>query len=184
MELLIPRRKEKNTHAHRKKRGHNGRRYQNQPESRGLRRLFDGTGCVSAIDGNGECIVNQEVFIPLKINIRKGRAAIVVKPKDYFANTPLSRLLAKAEILESQLIKSAENGFTLKEFCEINKISPRYVRSIVGVNCLSPKIKAMIMDGNDILKHLTVEKVKNHGFSVVWKEQEKTLVFAKNLSLI
>jgi hypothetical protein len=56
--------------------------------------------------------MNQEVFISLKINTRKGRAAVVVKPKNYFANTPLSRLLAKAEILESQLIKSAENGIT------------------------------------------------------------------------
>ena len=67
--------------------------------------------------------MNQEVFIPIKINTRKGRAAVVVRPNDHFVNTPLARLLARAEILESQLIKSAERGFTLKEFCEINKIS-------------------------------------------------------------
>jgi hypothetical protein len=113
----------------------------------------------------------QEVFIPLKINTRKGRAAVVIKPKDYFANTPLSRLLAKAEILKNQLIKSAENGVSLKEFCEVNKISPRYVRSIVAVNCLSPRIKRMIMEG-EIPRHLSVEKVKNHGFSISWMEQE------------
>ncbi|MDR0677411.1 MAG: hypothetical protein LBF57_01905 [Holosporaceae bacterium] len=105
--------------------------------------------------------MNQEVFIPLKINTRKGRAAVVIKPKDYFANTPLSRLLAKAEILENQLIKSAENGITLEEFCEVNKISPRYVRSIISVNNLCPKIKEKIMDG-DLPRHLSVEKVKNH----------------------
>ena len=114
--------------------------------------------------------MNQEVFIPLKINTRKGRAAVVIKPKDYFANTPLSRLLAKAEILESQLIKSAENGITLKEFCEINKISPRYVRSIIFMNNLSPRIKQMIMEG-EIPRHLSVEKIKNHVFPMMWKEQ-------------
>jgi hypothetical protein len=46
------------------------------------------------------------------------------------------------------------------------------VRSIIAVNNLSPKIKAMIMSG-DISKHLTVEKIKNHGFSAIWEEQEK-----------
>jgi hypothetical protein len=113
----------------------------------------------------------QEVFIPLKINTRKGRAAIVIKPKNYFANTPLSRLLAKAEILESQLIQSAENGVSLKEFCEVNKISPRYVRSIISVNNLSPRIKQSIMDG-EIPRHLNVERVKNHVFPMSWSEQE------------
>jgi hypothetical protein len=99
--------------------------------------------------------MNQEVFIPLKINTRKGRAAVVIKPKDNFANTPLSRLLAKAEILEKQLIKSSENGITLKEFCEVNKISPRYVRSIIAMNNLSPKIKKAIAEGY-VPKHLSV----------------------------
>jgi hypothetical protein len=116
--------------------------------------------------------MNQQVFIPLKINTRKGRAAIVIKPKDHFANTPLSRLLAKAEILENQLIKSTENGVSLKEFCEVNKISPRYVRSIIAVNNLSPRIKKMIMEG-EVPKHLSVEKVKNYGFPMSWREQER-----------
>jgi hypothetical protein len=116
--------------------------------------------------------MNREVFIPLKINTRKGRAAVIIKPKDYFANTPLSRLLAKAEILENQLIKSAENGISLKEFCEVNKISPRYVRSIISMNNLCPRIKQSIMEG-EIPKHLSVEKVKNHGFPMLWKEQKE-----------
>jgi hypothetical protein len=119
--------------------------------------------------------MNQEVFIPLKINTRKGRAAVVIKPKDYFANTPLSRLLAKAEILENQLIKSAENGVTLKEFCEVNKISPRYARSIIAVNNLSPRIKQKIMDG-EIPKHLSVEKIKNYRFPASWREQEEVFM--------
>ena len=119
--------------------------------------------------------MNREVFIPLKINTCRGRSAVVVRPKDYFANTPLSRLLARAEILENQLIKSAENGLTLKQFCEANKISPRYVRSIITVNGLSPRIKQLIMDG-EIPKHITVESIKNHGFPACWREQEKRFV--------
>jgi hypothetical protein len=114
----------------------------------------------------------QKIFILQKINTRKGRAAVVIKPRDYFANTPLSRLLAKAEILESQLIKSAENGVTLKEFCVINKISPRYVRSIIAMNNLSPRIKQMIMDGK-MPKYLSVEKIKNYWFPMGWMEQEE-----------
>jgi hypothetical protein len=121
------------------------------------------------LTGQASCL--QEVFIPLKINTRKGRAAVVVKPKDYFTNTPLSRLLAKAEMLENQLIKSAVNGITLKEFCEANKISPRYVRSIISMNNLCPRIKQGIMNG-EIPKHLSVEKIKNHIFPMSWKEQK------------
>jgi hypothetical protein len=125
--------------------------------------------------------MNQEVFIPLKINTRKGRAAVVIKPKDNFANTPLSRLLAKAEILEKQLIKSSENGITLKEFCEVNKISPRYVRSIIAMNGLSPMIKQKIMDG-EIPKHLSVERIKNHGFPLVWSEQKEWFLIHNKLT--
>ena len=120
--------------------------------------------------------MNQEVFIPLKINTRKGRAAVVVRPSDYFANTPLARLLARAYLLESQLIKSAERGFALNEFCEVNKISPRYVRSIIAVNCLSPRIKQSIMDG-DVPRHMTVEMAKNYGVPMGWAEQEVILGF-------
>jgi hypothetical protein len=122
--------------------------------------------------------MNQEVYIPLKINTRKGRAAIVVKPRDYFANTPLSRLLAKAEILESQLIKSAENGVTLKQFCEANEISPRYVRSIIAANYLSPRIKQAIMDG-DVPASVGVESVRKRGMMLMWNEQE-TWFFVKS----
>ena len=124
--------------------------------------------------------MNQEIFIPLKINTRKGRAAVVVKPDDYFANTPLARLLARAELLESQLIKSVERGFTLKEFCEINKISPRYVRSIIAVNCLSPRMKKTIVDG-DVPKHVSVERLRKPGISMAWMEQEKQFFTRNNI---
>ena len=127
--------------------------------------------------------MNQEVFIPIKINTRKGRAAVVVRPSDYFANTPLARLLARAELLESQLIKSAERGVTLKQFCEINKISPRYVREIIAFNSLSPKIKQCIMEGN-IPKRVNVETIKKQGFPMMWREQEVWFGFALRMVIV
>jgi hypothetical protein len=39
------------------------------------------------------------------------------------------------------------------------------------MNNLSPKIKQMIMDG-EMPMHLNVERVKNKGFPMAWKEQE------------
>ena len=116
--------------------------------------------------------MNCEVFIPLKIKTHKGRAAVVLKPNDHFANTPLSRLLAKAYILEGRLIQSAQKGFTLKQFCEVNKISQRYVRSIVAVNALSPKIKRAIMEGN-VPRSVGVERIRRCGMLLCWQEQEE-----------
>ena len=115
--------------------------------------------------------MNREVFIPLKIKTHKGRTATIIRPQDYFANTPLSRLLARAEILENQLIKSAEIGFTLQQFCDVNKISPRYLRSIISLNCLSPRVKRAIMDGY-VPKHLSVQKITNCRTPMVWQEHE------------
>ena len=115
--------------------------------------------------------MNREVFIPLKIKTHKGRTATIIRPQDYFANTPLSRLLARAEILENQLIKSAENGFTLRQFCDVNKISPRYVRSIIAANCLSPIVKRAIMDGY-VPKHLNVQEITNSKLPLAWKKHE------------
>ena len=39
---------------------------------------------------------DKEVFIPLKINTRKGRGVCAVKSEDDYTITPLSKLLAKA----------------------------------------------------------------------------------------
>ncbi|GHT90647.1 hypothetical protein FACS1894122_01460 [Alphaproteobacteria bacterium] len=117
--------------------------------------------------------MNQEVFIPIKVSIRKGRRAIVRKPGDQHVNTQFSRLLAKAQWLESQLEKCPEA--TLKEFCEANKISPRYVRSIMSMNRLSPKIKRLIMDGY-APNHLSVQDITNKKLPMLWKDQEAMFV--------
>jgi hypothetical protein len=121
-------------------------------------------------DGEGK--MNQKVFIPIKISVRKGRRAVVQRPTDK-VNTPFSRLLAKAYWLENQLEKDSK--ITLKEFCETNEISPRYARSILAVNRLSPKIKKLIMDGY-APSHLSIQDVTNKKFPTLWKDQEAMFV--------
>jgi hypothetical protein len=117
--------------------------------------------------------MNQEVFIPIKISVRKGRRAVVQKPNDQRVNTQFSRLLAKAYWLENRLEKCHEA--TLKEFCEANKISPRYVHTILFMNNLSPKIKKLIMDGY-APSHLSIQDVTNKKFPTLWKDQEAMFV--------
>jgi hypothetical protein len=111
----------------------------------------------------------KEVFIPLKIDTKVGRRANVVRPNDYFANTHLSRLLAKARMLEDQLT-NAETSYA--QFCLEHKISQRYLRAIISLNCLSPRIKKAIMDGY-IPGHLAIQDIINHRFPLIWSEQEE-----------
>jgi subtilase family serine protease len=114
----------------------------------------------------------QEVFIPIKISTRKGRRAIVRKFGNS-VNTPLSRRLVKAYWLQSRLQKY--NDITLKEFCEIHKISPRYVRNILVISNLSPKIQQLIMDGY-YPRHLSIQDILSKQFPVLWKDQEEVFV--------
>jgi hypothetical protein len=76
-------------------------------------------------------------------------------------------------MLESQLQRNT--AITLKEFCEVNNISPRYVRSILSMNKLSPKIQAMIMDGY-VPRHLSIQDITNKKFPILWKDQEEVFV--------
>ena len=115
----------------------------------------------------------QEVFIPLKINTRKGRRASVSKPEDDYTITPFSKLLVKAYIMQKRLIESPR--ITQKEFCELNKISPRYLRGILQFNSFSPKIKKMIMNGW-MPKKFSTQQILTGKIPLLWSEQEKTIV--------
>jgi hypothetical protein len=114
--------------------------------------------------------LSKEVFIPIKIDSKVGRRANIIKPNDYYANTNLARLLAKARILESKLINEPETS--LCQFCKMHNISPRYLRSIISLNNLSPRIKTAIMEGYTP-RHLSVQDITNHKFPLIWMEQEE-----------
>jgi hypothetical protein len=113
--------------------------------------------------------LTKEVFIPLKIDTKVGRRANIVRPNDYFANAHLSRLLARARILEDQLTNAAETSYA--QFCLQHKISQRYLRAIISLNCLSPRIKKAIVEGY-VPGHLSLQDIMNHRFSLIWEEQE------------
>jgi hypothetical protein len=111
----------------------------------------------------------KEVFIPLKIDTKIGRRPNIIKPNDYFARTHLVKLLARAHILEDQLINAA--GISYAQFCLQHKISQRYLRSLISLNNLSPRIKKAILEGY-VPKHLSVQEITNYRFPLLWEEQE------------
>jgi hypothetical protein len=120
--------------------------------------------------------LTKEVFIPLKIDTKIGRRANIVRPNDFFANTHLSRLLARARMLEDQLTNATEVSYA--HFCLQHKISQRYLRAIISLNCLSPKIKKAIMDGY-VPWHLAIQDIMNHRFQLIWGEQERWFFTSK-----
>lgn len=117
--------------------------------------------------------LQQEVFIPIKIDTKKGRKAYLSDPNDYYAITPLSKLLAKAYIMQERLRKDQHHTFG--EFAELNGISQRYLRGILQLNNLSPRIKRMIMHGY-LPKHLSVQQILTGKIPLLWKEQEEWFV--------
>ena len=114
--------------------------------------------------------LKKEIFIPIHIDTKMGRRAHIIKPDDYYADIPLARLLAKARILERELLRNLEMPYNNQ--CEKLGISPRYMRSLLSLNTLSPKIKRAIMEGY-MPKHLNVTKIASCKFSLIWSEQER-----------
>ena len=118
-------------------------------------------------------LLAPEVFIPLKINTKKGRRANIVKPENAYQITPLSKLLTKAYILQKRILE--DPGISQKEFCEMNKISPRYLRGILQFNYFSPKLKKLIMNGW-MPKKFSTQQILTGRIPLLWSEHEKTIV--------
>ncbi len=64
--------------------------------------------------------LKKEVFIPLKINLRKGQKAYYFRSDDS-VRTPLSYLLAKAYILQKRFLENP--GISQTKFCKLNNIN-------------------------------------------------------------
>ena len=111
-------------------------------------------------------LLAPEVFIPLKINTRKGRRASVTKPENAYQITPFSKLLTKAYILQKRLLENPR--ISQKEFCELNKISPRYLRGILQFNYFS-------MNGW-MPKKFSTQQILTGKIPLLWSEQEKMIV--------
>ena len=125
-------------------------------------------------------LLSPEVFIPMKINTRKGRRASVSRPEEIYSVIPLSKLLTKAYILQKRLLESQISGaenprISQKEFCELNGLSPRYFRGIMQFNYFSPKLKKMIMNGW-MPKKFSTQQILTGKIPLLWSEQEGMIV--------
>ena len=117
--------------------------------------------------------MKKETFIPLNMNLRKGQRAYYNKPNDKVKMTPLVRLLAMAYIYEQRLKENPD--ISQKEFCELNNISPRYLRGILQFNLLSPIIKRKIINGW-MPKQTSIHELLTGKMKMPWGEQEETIV--------
>ena len=117
--------------------------------------------------------LKQEVFIPIKISkLKPGGRTYTGHPTEHYVPTPLSKLLAKAYIMDKRLKENP--GLTFREFCKLSNITPRYLSGILQLNNLSPKLKRMIMDGF-MPKHLSLHDIISGNMPVLWMEQERLL---------
>ena len=115
--------------------------------------------------------LQQEVFIPIKISkLKPGGRTYVIHPCAYYVSTPLSKLLAKAYIMDKRLKQNPD--ITFRQFCKLSNITPRYLSGLLQLNNLSPKLKRMIMDGYQP-KHLSMRDIIWTNVPVLWTEQEE-----------
>jgi hypothetical protein len=121
----------------------------------------------------------ENIFIPLKIVKRGGGYKGQVLSNTYSAekteiNETLVLGILKAYLWEKIIYEQLDGDLDL--FCLQNKFSKQYVRNILKLNLLSPKIKEAIMNGKQP-KHLLLRDLTQKSFSIVWEEQEKTRGF-------
>ena len=115
--------------------------------------------------------LKQEVFIPIKISkLKPGGRTYTGHPTEHYVPTPLSKLLAKAYIMDKRLKENP--GLTFREFCKLSNITPRYLSGILQLNNLSPKLKRMIMDGYRP-KNLSIHDIIAGNVPVIWSKQEE-----------
>jgi hypothetical protein len=120
----------------------------------------------------------ENIFIPLKI-IKRGSHRGKILSETYSAekNEPdetLVRGLLKAHLWEKIIYEQLDGDLDL--FCLQNKFSKQYVRNILKLNLLSPKIKEAIMNGKHP-KHLLLRDLVRKSFPIMWSEQKKMMGF-------
>lgn len=115
----------------------------------------------------------REVFIPVRI-VKRGavKSKIIHKVgSQKELNRPLLRALAKAYRWENGIKDFGRADWYINK----NKLSKTYVRRILNLNNLSPKIKKAIIDGefprDILLQDLILSEV-----SLLWSEQEQKLL--------
>ncbi len=118
--------------------------------------------------------LQEDIIIPIRIIKRKkaGRTYIA-HSENYYVVTPLSKLLAKAYVMEKRLKENS--GLLFKDFCKLNNISGQYLSDVLQLNNLSPKIKKLIMEGY-LPRHLSIQNILRAKIPLLWNEQERWFV--------
>ena len=119
--------------------------------------------------------MSESPYISFKIRQKSGRSWIItpdgsspVFEKEQSDHT-LLRAFAQACLWEREL----ERGkyASIRDLADRNKIGESYVRRILGLNYLSPKIQALIIDDN-FPKYVKLQDVI-YDIPISWHEQEE-----------
>lgn len=113
----------------------------------------------------------REVFIPVKIVKRGSAKSKIVHQTDSqkMLNRPLLRALAKAYRWENDIKEFGRADFNK------NRLSKAYVRRILRLNNLSPRIKKAIVNG-DFPRDILLQDLVYSDISLLWSEQERKLL--------
>ena len=115
----------------------------------------------------------REVFIPVKIVKRGSAKSKIVHQNDApkMLNRPLLRALAKAYRWENGIKDLGGVDWYINK----NKLSKAYVRRLLKLNNLSPKIKKAIVDG-EFPRDILLQDLVFSDISLMWSEQERKLL--------
>lgn len=124
------------------------------------------------MDNNTEPSLKREVFIPIKIVKRGSAKTQVIASNDRRSriNQPLARALIKAHKWEKEMIEFG----CIDLYCRKNKLSKRYVQRIIRLNCLNPRIKKAIMDG-DFPQNVFLQDLVLKPINILWHEQDSLI---------
>jgi hypothetical protein len=84
-------------------------------------------------------------------------------------DTTIFKALIKAHLWQRYLKRGTYGS--MRALADAKKVNEAYVRRILNLNYLSPKIKEMILDGKQP-KHLKLQALMD-GIPVLWSEQEE-----------
>ncbi len=115
----------------------------------------------------------REVFIPIKIVKRGSAKSRIVHQTDSpkTLNRPLLRALTKAYRWENGIRDFGRADWYINK----NKLSKAYVRRLLKLNNLSPKIKKAIVTG-DFPRDILLQDIVFSEISLLWSEQERKLL--------
>jgi hypothetical protein len=123
-------------------------------------------------------LTNEDLYMEFHVKRKSGRTWIItsdgsdpVFEKVKIDNTILKALI-KAHLWKRELRRGKYGS--IRDLAEKKSVNEAYVRRVLNLNYLSPKIKEMILDGKQP-KHLRLQDLL-HNAPLLWGEQEKLFI--------